>query len=104
MLEKAVIKKLRDYLRKEYHATCHKYHGGALGETGHADLYGTAPNGQAFYIEVKAPGSSHNKERLNYQRIFLEAEQENGALVGFATCIEDVDKIMNGEAILWPRT
>lgn len=101
MLEKVVEKKIKEHLKTKYKATVHKYHGTATGETGHADLYGTLPNGQAYFVEVKSPTSRKDRVREQYQRIFMYRERLNGALVGFARCIEDVDKIINGEEMLW---
>lgn len=96
MLEKTTIKKLRDYIKNEYGSTCHKYYGSAMGERGHADLYGTTPMGRAYYIEVKSPTAKSDNARTQYQKLFLYSEALNGALCGFANCTKHVDEIFRG--------
>jgi len=96
MKEAVILKKIREYLKIEYGCTVHKFIGTPMTERGHADLYGTTPDGRAYFIEVKSPTAKKDIVRTQYQRIFLYREQLNGALVGFASSLDDVDQIMAG--------
>jgi hypothetical protein len=90
MKEKTLILKFKKYLKEEYGATCHKYYGGPFSEAGVADLFGTLPNGRAYYIEVKVPGNKPTP----IQEAFLANERKNGAVAGVARTLEDIDNLL----------
>ena len=90
-LERNVRNEMKKYLRDEYGATVHVYHGHAMGESSHPDLYGTLPGGRAFWFEVKSPGSKHDAARLLCQLDFLRREHVNGAVCGMVSSVGAVD-------------
>lgn len=59
---------------------------------GHADLYGFRPDGQIFYIEVKAPGGKVRPK----QKQFLCSMKQSGALCGVAYSVDDALEIAGG--------
>lgn len=96
MKEKPVEKKIREYLKKTYNATVHKYHGSIYGERGHADIYGTLPGGRAFYFEIKRPKGG---KLTLLQELFLATEYSRGAVIGVVTSVEEVESIMKNERV-----
>lgn len=66
---------------------------------GHSDVYGVMPGGRAIFIECKKtdwkPAKPGTKlfEHEERQRKFLEAMSKQGAIAGFATCIDDIKKL-----------
>jgi hypothetical protein len=92
MKERDIVKSIRSYMEKVYHATCHKYWGGAFSETGHSDLYGTLPGGYAYWFEVKVPGRVGRTTEP--QKRFLKAEADHGAVAGVVTSLDDVDNLL----------
>lgn len=93
MLERDVVQKIRLFLRQEFGATVHKYHGSVYGENGHPDLYGTLPGGRAFYFEVKLPETALTVSPS--QRRFLALEKSAGALVGVVTSVEETEQLLS---------
>lgn len=90
MLERDVVKKIKDHLTKRYGATCHKHHGSAFSETGVSDLFGTLPFGRAIYLEVKVPG----KKATQWQTIWLEEERKRGAIAEVVCSVDEVDRLL----------
>lgn len=92
MLEKDIVKKIRDYLTKEVGATVHRTHGSAFSERGSSDLYGTLPGGRAIYLEAKVPGRLATLTPS--QRTFLQREALKGAVAGAVTSVSDVVELL----------
>lgn len=86
MRENVVVKDIKEYLETHHNATIFKYHGSAYGVKGHPDLYGFLPNGQALFIEVKAPG----KKLMPHQQVMIDYLQERGAISFWADSVEKV--------------
>ena len=91
MKERDIVKRIKDFMVREYGATCHKVHTSAYGEIGHCDLWGVLPGGTAYCWEVKQPGCTATPAQL----AFLEREKANGALVGVVTSVADVERILS---------
>lgn len=92
--------KVRKHLLDNYGIRLHKNHGGAYGETGAADLYGTLPGGRAIYIELKTPKSIDKKNnRTIFQGMFLNWEASQGALAFVASSVEAIDAVLHSAGI-----
>jgi len=92
--------KIRKHLLEKYGIRLHKNHGGAYGETGAVDLYGTLPGGRAVYIELKTPKSiGKRNNRTIFQGMWLQHEASQGALAFVASSIESVDAVLNANGI-----
>lgn len=61
---------------------------------GHSDLYGFRPDGQIFYIEVKAGKNKPTPEQVK----FLVDMRCKGALTGVAYNVDEALRIVRGEA------
>ncbi len=63
----------------------------SVGVPGEADIWGVrAPDGKAFFIEVKIPGQKPRKNQLD----FLEAMKKHGAIAGWCTSVEEAIDIV----------
>jgi len=83
MTETEVSNRIRDAVKDEYGTVLHKYHGGAYGESGASDLYGTLPGGYAVYFEVKTQRTVGLTDvRRKLQDIWLRREEKLGACTG----------------------
>lgn len=95
--------KVRKHLLDNYGIRLHKNHGGAYGETGAADLYGTLPGGRAIYIELKTPKSIDKKNnRTIFQGAWLNWESSQGALAFVCCSVEEID-LMLAAANIYPH-
>lgn len=93
MRERDVVKKIKEYMLKEYGVRMHKFHASAFTEPGVADLFGTLPpHGRAIFIEVKKPEHKTNRERYERQLRWLEFEASQGAI---ALMVESVEELEN---------
>lgn len=96
MLEKDIITKIKEFLKKELGIIAHKHHGGPYSENGVPDLFGTLPGGRAFFFEVKTPTTINQETKQKIiQRRWMETEAKAGALTGFVCSVEDVRKLIN---------
>lgn len=91
-------------IRKEMHAVYgtlfHKVHGGAYGETGASDLYGTLPGGRAIYVEVKTKDTINKWDaRRRFQQAWLLREKMLGAFTATVTSWEELQGLLNAEHI-----
>jgi hypothetical protein len=105
-VEKDIQNAIVAYLRTRYGAVVIRYNSGVMESDGpggkrftkfndapgHSDLGGVLPGGRAFYMEIKRPGNRPTEK----QQAFLDRMAKAGAIVGVATCLEDVDKIIGG--------
>jgi hypothetical protein len=94
MKETDLRKKIKDYLKDEYGASVHVYHGHAMGELNHPDMYGTLPSGRAYWLELKLPKSKHDKNHLLCQIDWLRRERDKNAVCGMISCVQSVDIVM----------
>jgi hypothetical protein len=97
MLERDIIRRIRTKLLAEYGIRLHKNIGGAYGETGAADLYGTLPGGRALYLEVKQPNKKNTLTAA--QKNWLDAERQMGAVAELVTSPLEVIHILEREGI-----
>lgn len=67
-----------------------------FGKVGSADILGIAKDGKFLAVEVKRPDMSYKPTPAQIE--FLTAIRDNGGYAGIATDIEDVERILNGEA------
>ena len=98
--ESRISQKIRKLVQKNYGTILHKTHGGAFGETGAADLYGTLPGGRAVYIEMKTPDTRWQKsQRSLFQHAWLDRERKLGALVMVADSYEEIAGVFKAAGI-----
>jgi hypothetical protein len=95
MLEKDVVKKIREHIEKDYLGRCFKYWGSAYAEKGVADLICVVPPGKACFFEVKLPGKKARPDQLAW----LERYRKLGAITGVVTCTQDVDNLLDNRHI-----
>ena len=99
-MKESVVRKNIQKAILEAGGSCHIYHATPYGEVGHPDLYGTLPDGRAFYIEVKVPGwtvekaSKREQDVHRRQLIWMERESKQNAIVGVATCPQFALKLL----------
>lgn len=92
--------KIREKMLEKYGTFLHKNHGGAYGETGAADLYGTLPGGRAIYVELKTPDTIKKKTaRRKYQEAWLMREARLGAFTAVTASWDDLLLQLLGEQI-----
>jgi hypothetical protein len=91
---------IRKEMKKVYGTILHKVHGGAYGETGASDLYGTLPGGRAIYVEVKTPETINKWDaRRRFQQAWLLQEKMLGAFTATVCSWEDLQGYLNAEHI-----
>lgn len=90
MLESPIVRRIKEAVYAKYGTRLHKYHGGAYGEAGCADLFGTLPGGYAVYFEVKTPDTIKKRNaRRRLQEAWLKIEQKQGACGGVVASSEE---------------
>lgn len=86
--ESEVTKLALSWLRAQPRTYAWKLHTGAYGESGHPDIDGCV-DGRSLKIEMKEPGY----KPTTLQRARLITWRKTGALVGWATSLEEVQQI-----------
>ncbi len=66
-----------------------------FGKVGSADILGVAKDGKIVAIEVKKPDGKYKVTPA--QEAFLSEISDRGGYAGVATCIEDVERILQVE-------
>jgi hypothetical protein len=95
MLERDIVKKIRQHLLLKYNTPCFKTHGGPMSEAGVSDLNCSfAPSGRMLCLEVKQPG----KHPTELQKAWLEKYKKAGAIAGVVTSVEDVEKLLDSSS------
>lgn len=83
--------RIREKMKETYGTILHKNHGGAYGETGSSDLYGTLPGGRAIYVEVKTKETINKQDsRRKFQDAWLDREARMGAFTAVVVSWEDL--------------
>ena len=91
MLEKEIVKKIKDYLNSLPNTFVWKSHGNGFVQVGVPDLIGVH-NGTFIGVEVKQPGKVPTK----IQQAFIKKIRNKGGLAFLATSVGDV------MSNLWP--
>lgn len=89
-LESERTHRVLNWLKMQPETYARKVHTGPMGEGGHPDIDG-CQRGRAFKIEMKQPGHRPTPRQMAK----LRSWRESGALVGWATDVDEVQAIMS---------
>ena len=92
MLEKSIVKKIKQHLETKYNAVCYKnFSSSPYATAGIPDLICCKPPGRFYAFEVKTPKGKPTPLQLEWIEKFKKA----GGIAGSVKSVEDVDELIH---------
>lgn len=90
MLERDIVKRIKEYLNGLDETFVWKNHGGQYSAAGIPDVIGSY-RGRFIGVEVKRPG----KKATKLQQVVIDKIKETGGISFVATSVNDVKEVLN---------